>query len=68
MRVASLTHSVIRSSRVPRYEVSVKYWSKLVTSQVYLEKPNDIVAVLEAPALPWGGGRGVLRAGGPEGR
>lgn len=30
-------------------EVSEKYWSKLVTSQVYLEKPSDIVAVLEAP-------------------
>ena len=42
-------------------KVSEKYWSKLVTSQVYLEKPSDIVAVLEAPF--GAGGEGVPSTG-----
>lgn len=31
-----------------RAEVSEKYWSKLVTSKVYLDRPSDILAVPEA--------------------
>lgn len=45
--------------------VSEKYWSKLVTSQVYLEKPSDIVAVLEEPAAPLISGYGSTRSAGP---
>ena len=48
----------IRNPSIPsttRHEVSEKYWSKLVTSQVYLDNPSDIVATLEAP-------RGMPRA------
>ena len=43
--------SVDRIRPIPsttRPEVSEKYWSKLVTSQVYLDNPGDIVAALEA--------------------